>query len=91
MQGNVPLEEHSAIPDMTSGKETAMADLSLPPIRVVVFTLGGTISMTGGGDDGGVTPSLSGRQLLDSVPGLAAAPRATCCYQPCRGSLSQLG
>jgi len=58
---------------MISGKETAMADLPLPSIRVVVFTLGGTISMTGGGDDGGVTPSLSGRQLLDSVPGLAAA------------------
>ena len=38
--------------------------------RVVVFGLGGTIAMTSSAA-GGVTPTLSPRQLLDAVPGLA--------------------
>jgi L-asparaginase len=37
--------------------------------RVAVFTLGGTIAMTRAGTDGAV-PALTGRQLLDAVPGL---------------------
>ncbi|MGH3277532.1 MAG: asparaginase [Trebonia sp.] len=48
-----------------------MADGSSLP-RVSVFSLGGTIAMTRkAGDPGGVTPALTGRQLLDAVPGLA--------------------
>lgn len=38
--------------------------------RVVVFGLGGTISMTAG-HEGGVVPTLSVGQLVDEVPGLA--------------------
>ena len=39
-----------------------------PQPRVAVFTLGGTISMTGG--SGGAVPRLTGSELLESVPGL---------------------
>jgi L-asparaginase len=46
--------------------------------RVVVFTLGGTISMAGGsGGPGGVVPRLAGSELLDSVPGLSGAGAVT--------------
>ncbi|BCJ55879.1 L-asparaginase [Actinoplanes sp. NBRC 14428] len=37
--------------------------------RVLVVALGGTIAMTAA-DSGGVTPSLTARQLVDAVPGL---------------------
>jgi L-asparaginase len=38
---------------------------------VAVFSLGGTISMTSGGDGpGGAVPTLTGRQLVAAVPGL---------------------
>jgi len=40
------------------------------PGHVAVFTLGGTVAMTPGGV-GGAAPALTGRQLLDAVPGLA--------------------
>jgi L-asparaginase len=41
-----------------------------PVPRVVVFGLGGTIAMTSSNGDG-VSPTLSARQLVDAVPGLA--------------------
>ncbi len=40
-----------------------------PRPRVVVIGLGGTIAMTQSGN-GGVTPTLSARDLIDAVPGL---------------------
>ncbi|GAA3348803.1 asparaginase [Amorphoplanes nipponensis] len=47
-----------------------MADeTSTPAPRVLVIALGGTIAMTAA-DSGGVTPSLTARQLVDAVPGL---------------------
>jgi L-asparaginase len=51
-----------------------MTNFPPSPARVSVFSLGGTIAMTRkAGDPGGVTPALTGRQLLDAVPGLAEA------------------
>ncbi|BCY11058.1 L-asparaginase [Actinoplanes sp. L3-i22] len=47
-----------------------MADeTSTPAPSVLVVALGGTIAMTAT-DSGGVTPSLTARQLVDAVPGL---------------------
>ncbi|WP_438941351.1 asparaginase, partial [Micromonospora craterilacus] len=43
-----------------------------PALRVVVFGLGGTIAMTSGTGEG-VSPTLSARDLVDAVPGLASA------------------
>ena len=39
--------------------------------QVAVFTLGGTIAMARAPGESGVAPALTGRQLLDAVPGLA--------------------
>jgi L-asparaginase len=48
-----------------------MTGIQRPFARVVLFSLGGTIAMARkAGDPGGVTPALSGRQLLAAVPGL---------------------
>ncbi|MDG4767722.1 asparaginase [Solwaraspora sp. WMMD406] len=47
-----------------------------PTPRVVVFGLGGTIAMTSGTGGGAVSPTLTARQLVDAVPGLADAPIA---------------
>lgn len=49
---------------------TLAEDDSTPAPRVLVVGLGGTIAMTTT-DTGGVTPSLTARQLVDAVPGLA--------------------
>ncbi|MET9615713.1 asparaginase domain-containing protein [Kitasatospora indigofera] len=38
---------------------------------VAVFTLGGTIATTSSADDG-VVPTLSGKELLEGVPGMSA-------------------
>lgn len=47
-----------------------MADeTNIPAPHVLVIALGGTIAMTAA-DSGGVTPSLTARQLVDAVPGL---------------------
>lgn len=44
----------------------------LSPALVSVFSLGGTIAMARKeGESGGVTPALTGQQLLEAVPGLA--------------------
>ena len=43
--------------------------------RVAVFTLGGTIAMARAPGESGVAPALTGRQLLDAVPGLPASAR----------------
>ena len=46
--------------------------VSRPPAgRVAVFTLGGTIAMARAPGESGVAPALTGRQLLEAVPGLA--------------------
>ena len=39
--------------------------------QVALFTLGGTIAMARAPGEAGVAPALTGRQLLDAVPGLA--------------------
>jgi L-asparaginase/Glu-tRNA(Gln) amidotransferase subunit D len=51
------------------GRTVAGEDNTSAP-RVLVVALGGTIAMTAT-EDGGVTPSLTARQLVDAVPGLA--------------------
>ena len=40
---------------------------------MAVFSLGGTITMSGRGTGPGVVPALTGHQLLDAVPGLDSA------------------
>jgi L-asparaginase len=48
-----------------------MTATQFPPVRVALFSLGGTIAMTRKtGDTGGVAPTLTGQQLLEAVPGL---------------------
>jgi L-asparaginase len=52
---------------MTAASRPSLAHIAL-------FSLGGTIAMTrAAGDTGGVVPALTGQQLLDAVPGLAAS------------------
>ncbi len=49
-----------------------MAAARPSPGHVAVFTRGGTIAMARApGESGGAAPALTGRQLLDAVPGLA--------------------
>jgi L-asparaginase len=45
--------------------------MSRDPVRVAVFSLGGTIAMTAQ-PDGTVAPALSADELLEAVPQLAA-------------------
>lgn len=51
----------------TTAKSSAIVDMGSP---VVLFALGGTISMAGG-DGNGIAPKLSGADLVAAVPGLA--------------------
>lgn len=44
------------------------------PVRIAVFSLGGTISMTPPSEGGPVVPTLTSAELLAAVPGLADAP-----------------
>lgn len=45
--------------------------MSQPAPRVVVFGLGGTIAMTATTTGGTVTPTLTAKALIDTLPGLA--------------------
>jgi L-asparaginase len=50
-----------------------MAASSPSAHRVALFSLGGTVAMTKTADKaGGVVPALTGRQLIDAVPGLTS-------------------
>jgi L-asparaginase len=60
-----------------------------PQPRVAVFTLGGTISMSGG--SGGAVLRLTGSELLDSVPGLPGTGAAVEVHDFCRVPSAALG